>query len=673
MKKIKKISLPAFAVCVFAVLSVQNAFTQGTADPSLILHLSFDELHGNRVLDHSQYRNHGTLVGNPQLVNGKFGKALKLNGSSDWVEVPHDDSLTVDENVTVMAWIQTPRHQGPSGASWQGILAKSDFPRSYSFYTEAGGSLHLSVGNFVGSDSRTKVVLNTWQHVVAQVDNDWHRYWINGKNAGNFHLNARLPGTADIRSVLIGRTHEGNREFLGLIDEVRIYNRALSEGEIIALMRNEPQAIAGWKDTSPKPGDTARFSGNFDDPFEGNALQNPNWRWRNEPDHWDIGRTRTDSLHIEGEINRDLWLSDTTHFLYQETTADAFDVETHFFAKSNTSSGVAGLVVKSPGDDNWVTLKLWTRGPTNAVIQYQTKGNGLADDMWVEPTPGDTEMFLRLRKTGNTYTGWYKTRSPDPWIDVGTRHFVLTPPLQLGIYAGVATNSGTLTVDYEYFRSRLSTDPDPTSDPSVRTRPVTDVNGDGSVNILDLTAVAQRFGQRGENDADVNRDGTVDISDLVLVAWALGQTAAPSLVDRKLLENFTVADVRQWVSAAAQIRSTDIRYQEGVLILEQLLAVLTPTENMLLPNYPNPFNPETWIPYHLANPADVTVTIYSIEGEVVRRLDVGHQGPGFYQNKARAVYWDGKNGLGEPVSSGIYFYELTASDFTATRKMIIKK
>ena len=158
MKKIKKISLSAFAVCVFAVLSVQNAFTQETADPSLMLHLSFDKLHGNRVLDHSQYRNHGTLVGNPQLTEGKFGKALKFNGSSDWVEVPHDDSLTVDENVTVMAWIQTPRHQGPDRAGWQGILAKSDSPRSYSFYTEAGGSLHLSVGNFVGSDSRTKVV-----------------------------------------------------------------------------------------------------------------------------------------------------------------------------------------------------------------------------------------------------------------------------------------------------------------------------------------------------------------------------------------------------------------------------------------------------------------------------------------------------------------------------------
>ena len=669
----KNMPLLAFAVCLFVVISGQNAFTQGTVDPSLILHLSFDALHGNRVLDHSQYQNHGTLIGNPQLVKGKFGKALKFNGVNDWVEIPHDNSLTVDKNVTVMAWIQASRHHGPGGIQWQGILAKSNSPRSYSLYTDAGGSLHLSVGNFVGSASRTKVVLNTWQHVVAQVDNGWHRYWINGKNAGNFHLDARLPGTADIKSVLIGRTHEGSREFLGLIDEVKIYNRALSEGEIIAQMGNERPPTAGQEDDFPGLIDTAPVSENFDDSFRGNALQNPNWQWRNEPAHWDVGQTRTNFLHIEGETNRNLWTSDTSHFLYQETTTDAFDVETHFFARSNTSSGVTGLVVKSPADNNWVTLKFWTRGPTDAVIQYQTKGNGLAGDVRVRSTPGDTEMFFRLRKTGNAYTGWYKTRSPDPWIEIGTRHFVLTPPLQLGIYTGVATSSGTLTVDYEYFRDMLSTNPDATPASSGRGPPVPDVNGDGLVNILDLSIVSQRFGQRGQNDADVNRDGIVDISDLVLVAWALGQTAAPSLVDTASVKDLTVTDVRQWLSAAYQMRSADIRYQEGILILQRLLSVLTPKENVLLPNYPNPFNPETWIPYHLAGPADVTLTIYSGDGKLVRTLALGSQPAGIYENKSRAAYWDGRNDFGERVASGLYFYTLTAGEFTATSKMLIRK
>ena len=98
-----------------------------------------------------------------------------------------------------------------------------------------------------------------------------------------------------------------------------------------------------------------------------------------------------------------------------------------------------------------------------------------------------------------------------------------------------------------------------------------------------------------------------------------------------------------------------------------------PEAPALLANYPNPFNPETWIPYQLAEPADVKVTIYDLQGHVVRYIDLGHQRAGLYQSKARAAYWDGRNALGEPVASGVYFYTLTAGDFSATRKMLIRK
>ena len=90
-------------------------------------------------------------------------------------------------------------------------------------------------------------------------------------------------------------------------------------------------------------------------------------------------------------------------------------------------------------------------------------------------------------------------------------------------------------------------------------------------------------------------------------------------------------------------------------------------------NYPNPFNPETWIPYQLSKPADVTLTIYDIQGHVVRFLDFGHQDAGLYQDRSRAAHWDGRNTHGELVASGVYFYTLTAGDFTATRKMLILK
>ena len=101
--------------------------------------------------------------------------------------------------------------------------------------------------------------------------------------------------------------------------------------------------------------------------------------------------------------------------------------------------------------------------------------------------------------------------------------------------------------------------------------------------------------------------------------------------------------------------------------------IATPEQTLLLSNYPNPFNPETWIPYQLAEAADVTLTIYAVNGQIVRRLAFGHQLAGIYQTRSRAAYWDGRNALGESVASGVFFYTLTAGNFTATRKMLILK
>ena len=201
-----------------------------------------------------------------------------------------------------------------------------------------------------------------------------------------------------------------------------------------------------------------------------------------------------------------------------------------------------------------------------------------------------------------------------------------------------------------------------------------DVNQDGVVNIIDLTLVASNFGKTGSNDADVNNDGVVNIIDLTLVAAAFGNTAAaPEIWSHHLEGTPTRAEVVQWLQEARWLNLTDPTFQRGIRVLEQLLARLTPKETVLLPNYPNPFNPETWIPYQLAGPADVSIAIYAADGTVVRTLILGHQPVGIYQDKSRAAYWDGRNSLGEPVANGVYFYTLTAGEFTATRKMLIWK
>ena len=203
-------------------------------------------------------------------------------------------------------------------------------------------------------------------------------------------------------------------------------------------------------------------------------------------------------------------------------------------------------------------------------------------------------------------------------------------------------------------------------------RLASDVNGDGSVNIQDLVLVAANLGQTGENPADVNDDGVVNIQDLVTVAGALGDTVANAPA-AAYLSGLSPETVRQWLSAASRLNLRDATSRRGIQMLEQLLAALTPKETTLLANYPNPFNPETWIPYHLAKPADVTLTIYAVDGNVVRTLALGHQVAGYYQSKSRAAYWDGRNNVGERVASGIYFYTLTAGDFAATKKLLIRK
>ena len=203
-----------------------------------------------------------------------------------------------------------------------------------------------------------------------------------------------------------------------------------------------------------------------------------------------------------------------------------------------------------------------------------------------------------------------------------------------------------------------------------------DLNNDGVVNILDLVLVASQFGMTGNTAADLNGDGVVNISDLVLVAGALGNVAgAPSA------QQFTAVVVNHWLRLArenaSQFASASIpegfSYTRGVAVLEQLARALTPNKTALLANYPNPFNPETWIPYQLSKAADVTVTIYASDGSVVRTLAIGHRDVGMYKTRSQAAYWDGKNEMGESVASGVYFYTLTAGDFDATRKMLILK
>ena len=134
-------------------------------------------------------------------------------------------------------------------------------------------------------------------------------------------------------------------------------------------------------------------------------------------------------------------------------------------------------------------------------------------------------------------------------------------------------------------------------------------------------------------------------------------------------KNFSITGTWTHDGSTSQECSVVLTYQS----LSAPSAQSLPAKTALLSNYPNPFNPETWIPYQLGKSAEVTITIYDVRGRVVRTLILGHQAAGVYRSRSKAAHWDGKNEFGEAVASGVYFYRFTAGDFSATRKMLIRK
>ena len=201
-----------------------------------------------------------------------------------------------------------------------------------------------------------------------------------------------------------------------------------------------------------------------------------------------------------------------------------------------------------------------------------------------------------------------------------------------------------------------------------------DVNRDGNVNVLDLVVIASELGNTGTNlTADVNGDGTINVLDLILVAGTFDGAAAAPSGQPQVPETLTAVEVQGWLAAARALEVRDPIMKRGFVVLEQLLLSLTPKETELLANYPNPFNPETWIPYRLSEDAFVTLTVYDGSGHVVRTLEVGHRIASAYESQSKAIHWDGRNNVGEQVASGVYFFTLTAGDYSATRKMMILK
>ena len=358
-----------------------------------------------------------------------------------------------------------------------------------------------------------------------------------------------------------------------------------------------------------------------------------------------------------------------------------------------TQGAIEGDVV---GDKVWTAGKISKRGGNNIneLVNATGLGSGNIDHHVAygsvnldSPSEQNTRMLVG---SGDAVKVWLDgklvhSNAIDRDADTYQENFPVTlkqgtNTLLVAVYEGVGWWSGFFGFDngteYDVWTQSPPIPPKPSR--------IADVNGDGFVSILDLILVARNFGgNKFEPRMDVNSDGKINILDLNFVAKSMDETAGSAAPSAFAIDNrVSPIIVRGWITQAQTENDGSLAFQQGIANLQRLLALLTPEKTALLTNYPNPFNPETWIPYQLAESAEVTVRIYAVNGTLVRTLNLGHQLAGLYHQRSRAAYWNGKNEFGESVASGIYFYTLstestrdsvTASNFMATRKMLIMK
>ena len=223
--------------------------------------------------------------------------------------------------------------------------------------------------------------------------------------------------------------------------------------------------------------------------------------------------------------------------------------------------------------------------------------------------------------------------------------------------------------------------------------PAWEINKDYVVDIFDFAILGVQFGRHISTsypprpNPDINKDGIVDVLDFVMVGANFGEiysaskaSAAPPLIAETDWRNCDYSKhLPLLLGLYAELEANPVQSEEYIrtrgLMLELIYlgqnGSMILQENELMQNYPNPFNPDTWIPYQLKEDAQVVIKIYTSTGRLVRTLNLGHKPGGYYAEKEKAAYWDGRNEAGERVSSGVYFYTIRAGDYNDTRRMAV--
>lgn len=640
-----------FWLCGCVILIVIAAFMisdEAFADlkDDLVSVWKFDEGNGDAAND--SVGNNDGIIDGAEWVEGKFGMALDFNGVDAGVEIPDDPSLQLPDAMTISCWVYPRATKDAAGNDHAGVVWKGSLigwgTDVYNWRIATSGDAGLTFGTCGGgveshfNDANCFVNgLEDWYHVAFTADGTIGIAYVNGIEI-NSRADAITYDTLPDQPVRIGwaegRGGMGGASvyFNGIIDDVAIYSRALDENEIRELMEEGTpgSGIPSQPEQPEQPDEPGVPSGNYAATW--GAAKNYTSVYIQEQ-YVDvntefsvdirIGRAK-DLAGFQLSLNYEPY--NLTFIEAQEGSVFSGDGSASFWRNPD--------VIAEEGNIVGV-----------ASTRTETGGLDIEDDILV------TLMF-QAKELGRSMITLQDVKLSDPKGE-------LLPHVAVSAFIAIS--------------------------------PSWDIVRDSIIDIRDMVAISQSIANPQLSalltpqdeielatdietyDPDADRNGVVDVDDLILVSSHLGEIYQGASVSQQS----SMAQLRILHSkvSAAPYKSPEVKRLEAhlmhLIIMDR--TVSSTAKSRLLPNYPNPFNPSTWIPYQLAQASDVTINIYTISGKLIQTLDIGYKQSGYYTGKEKAAYWDGSNRMGENAASGSYFYVIRAGDFTETRKMLLKK
>ena len=670
-------ALSLFAwICILVSLMTLGSLmsldeTHADLKDDLVSVWKFDE--GKGDVAHDSFGNNEGIINGAEWTEGKFGMALDFDGIDDGVEIPDHPSLRLADAFTVACWVYPRAVVNAAGLDHAGICWKGNMigwgANAYNWRiataSEAGltwGSCGGGVEGYFATANCFTNGLNAWYHVALVENGTVGTAYVNGValtaadvTGGNM-TPPRPPAPYDTwpdEPVRIGwsQGQGGNIDtlvyFNGIIDEVVIYSRALSEDEIEELMaRGSPGG--GIPPQPGKPEEPGTPSGSFTAAW--GTVKNSTTVYIEEQ-QVDVNT----EFGVDVRVGRAKNLAGFQVSIYYDP---------YYLRFVEVQEGE--VLLRDGGASFWRHPDVDTESGTivgAASTRVQAGGVNVEDEVLMTLTfeakeLGHTMISLQDVKLSNPGSSLIPLLTTDAFITI-------SPPWDV-VTDSVIDIRDMVAVGQHLASSQLA----------MRTQQA------GSLFYFAVKGNAEPVLDTEKRNPDVDRNGVVDVDDLILVSDHFGEIYKGS----EVTQQSPMAELRKAYDLidSALDDSRDVRRLKAhltrLMTIERAAStggdacatISLPAMSQLLPNYPNPFNPGTWIPYQLAQPSNVTISIYAASGQLAHILDLGYKETGFYTTRSRAIHWDGRNDKGEKLASGVYFYVIRTGDFTATRKMVLE-